>query len=118
MGRDGLRTVAAALLALLLLELAAIAALVASAQPGDPPEPDPLPEVRDRTPHVVVRVDEECPVCWHPAIATTEETVCNNELCLEYGRVQKSGSEYPEVDEYLRGMGELVNTESPKNGWR
>lgn len=74
-------------------------------KPGDLPEPDPLPEVRDRTPHVVVRVNEECPVCGHPAIATAGETVCNNELCLEYGRAQESGSEYPEVDEYLRGMG-------------
>ena len=99
MGRDGLRTVAAALLALLLLELAAIAAPVASAQPGDPPEPDPLPEVRDRTPHVMVRVDEECPVCGRPAISTTEETVCNNELCPEYGRVQENGSELEEEDQ-------------------
>lgn len=106
MGRDGLRTVAAALLALLLLELAAIAALVASARPGDPPEPDPLLEARDRTPSVVVYVDEACPVCGDPAISTTEEIVCNNELCPEYGRVQENGNEYPEVDECLREMGE------------
>ena len=51
-------------------------------------------------------VDAECPVCGHPAIATAEETVCNNELCPEYGRVQENGNEYPEVDEHLRGMGE------------
>ena len=88
------------------MEAALPVALVASAQPSDPPEPDPLLEVRDRTPHVVVRVDEGCPVCGHPAIATAEETVCNNELCPEYGRVQENGNEYPEVDEHLRGMGE------------
>lgn len=80
---------------------------MASAQPSDPPEPDPLPEVRDRTPHVVTYVDAECPVCGHPAIATTEEIVCNNELCPEYGRAQENGNEYPEVDECLREMGEL-----------
>lgn len=106
MGRDGLRTVAAALLALLGLEAALLVALVASAQPSDPPEPDPLLEVRDRTPHVVTYVDAECPVCGHPAISTTEEIVCNNELCPEYGRVQEIGNEYPEVDECLREMGE------------
>ena len=99
MGRDGLRTAAAALLALLGLE-------AASAQPGDPPGPEPLPEVRDRTPHVVVHVDEACPVCGHPAIATTEEIVCSNGLCPEYGRAQENGNEYPEVDGYLRGTGE------------
>ena len=105
MGRDGLRAVAAALLALLGLEAALLVALVASAQPGDPPGPEPMPEVRDRTPSVVVRVDEACPVCGHPAISTTEDIVCNNELCPEYGRVQENGNEYPEVDECLREMG-------------
>lgn len=25
--------------------------------------------------------------------------------CSEYGRAQENGNEYPEVDEYLRGMG-------------
>lgn len=104
-GGGRLRAVALALLALLLLELAALAALVASAQPGDPP--DPGPEVRDRTPSVVVYVDEACPVCGHPAIATTERIVCNNELCPEHGRVQENANEYPEVEEYLREMGEL-----------
>lgn len=99
MGRDGLRTVEAALLALLGLEAALPVALVASAQPGDPPEPDPLPEVRDRTPHVVTYVDAECPVCGHPAIATTEEIVCNNELCPEYGRAQENGNELEEEDQ-------------------
>ena len=106
MGRDGLRTVASALLALLGLEAALLVALVASAQPSDPPEPDPLLEVRDRTLHVVTYVDAECPVCGHPAIATTEEIVCNNGLCPEYGRVQENGNGYPEVDECLREMGE------------
>ena len=106
MGLDGLRTVAAALLALLGLEAALLVALVASAQPGDPPGPDPLPEVRDRTPHVVTYVGAECPVRGHQAIATTEEIVCNNELYPEYGRVQENGNEYPGVDEYLREMGE------------
>lgn len=27
-------------------------------------------------------------------------------LCPEYGRAQENGNEYPEVDEYLREMGE------------
>lgn len=106
MGRDGLRAVAAALLALLGLEAALLVALVGSSQPGDLPDREPVPEVRDRTPHVVTYVDAECPVCGHPAISTTEETVCNNKLCPEYGRAQENGNEYPEVDEYLREMGE------------
>lgn len=106
-GGGRLRAAALALLALLLLELATLAALVASAQPGDPPDPGPVPEVRDRTPSVVVYVDEACPVCGHPAIATTERIVCNNELCPEHGRVQENANEYPEVEEYLREMGEL-----------
>lgn len=89
-----------------LLAAALLVALVASAQPSDPLEPDPLLEVRDRTPHVVTYVDAECPVCGDPAISTTEEIVCNNELCPEYGRVRENGNEYPEVDEYLREMGE------------
>lgn len=99
MGRDGLRTVAAALLALLGLEAALLVALVASAQPSDPPEPDPPLEVRDRTPHVVTYVDAECPVCGDLAISTTEDIVCNNELCPEYGRVQENGSELEEEDQ-------------------
>lgn len=104
-GAARLRAAALALLALLLLDLAAMAALVASAQPGDPPDPGPVPEVRDRAPSVVVYVDEACPACGRPAIATTEGIVCNNGSCPEYGRVQENGNEYPEVDEYLRGMG-------------
>lgn len=54
----------------------------------------------------MAHVDEACPVCGHPAIATTEEIVCNNELCPEYGRAQENGNECPEVDECLREMGE------------
>ena len=42
-----------------------------------------------------VRHFREC----DPAIATTEETVCNNELCPEYGRVQENGNELEEEDQ-------------------
>ena len=104
-GASRLRAAAMALLALLLLELAAIGALlVASARPGEPPGPDPLPEVRDRPVAAVVYVDAECPACGRPAIATTEEMACNNELCPEYGRVQENENERPGVEECPRAM--------------
>lgn len=40
------------------LSCVAAVALVASAQPGDPPGPEPVPEVRGRTPPVAAYVDE------------------------------------------------------------
>lgn len=57
---------------------------------ADLPNPEPVPEVRDRA----------LSDCDHRG------AVCSNELCPEHGRVQGNDNEYPEVDERLRGTGE------------
>lgn len=57
---------------------------------ADLPNPEPVPEVRDRA----------------PGDRDRRGMVCNNELRPEYGRVQENGNEYPGADERLREMGE------------
>lgn len=94
--RQDTRGVAAALLALLGLEAALLVALAASAQPGDPPEPDPLPEVR--------YLSEVIRNAWDTAAEAAEETGATPEL--EYIVWCEGGRRKQHLDAGITAIGE------------
>ena len=81
-----LKTLVAVLAATAFIVWVAFAVLVLST-PVEVLEEKLLVTVYDGPVNIIVYVDEACPVCGEPAIATTEEIICNNGACPMHGRV-------------------------------
>lgn len=91
--REFLKTLAVVLAAVAFIVWVTFAALVLSTPVEVPEEESPV-TVYDEPANTIAYVDEACPVCGEPAIATTEEIICNNGACPMHGRVQENTKEY------------------------
>ena len=92
--REFLKTLAVVFATIAFIAWVAFAVLVVST-PSEVPKAEPVATVYDEPSYMIVYVEASCPVCGEPAIATTEEIICNNGACPMRGQVQENtGGEY------------------------